>query len=225
MHPRSLIKLAPSAIKHPLITWTRWYWDAMRLPAQTTRDIQVLKDILTSVETDVLKVWEWGAGKSTIYYAKFLHSIGRQFEWHAIDNSPSWYERCEDALSGTPFEDQVHLHCREFPAFWQLPDYSINNPVPAESWNDSEAVFEYVNLPTTLEFPFDVIIIDGRYRRRCLLAAKEALAKGGTVYLHDAQREWYYPSLSVYGKVDFSETGIIPGTKQASKIAVCRVSK
>lgn len=223
MHHRSLFKLAPYVIKHPLITCTRWYWDAMGLPAQTARDIRILKDLLMSVNSDVLRVWEWGAGKSTIYYTKFLHSIGREFEWHAIDNSLSWYKRCEENLARTPFAKQVHLHCREFPAFWQLPNYSVNNPIPPQSWNDSSPVLEYVNLPTTFEFNFDVIIVDGRYRRRCLLAAKEALAINGTVYLHDAQRQWYYPSLSAYGKVDFSETGIIPGTKQASRIAVCRV--
>ena len=224
MRLRSILKLAPYPIKHPLITFTRWIWGVRGLPAQSPKDMKVLKELLTSARGEVVRVWEWGAGRSTIYYPKFLQSLGKDFEWHAVDNSSDWYAKCKKNLEGTSFSDRVHMYCREFSAFWQLPDYADSDPVPPVSFNESSAVTEYINLPADIGGQFDVIIIDGRYRRRCLLMARNLLAPGGTVYLHDAQKEWYHPSLSSYDCVKFEETGNLPGTKQKSSIALCSVN-
>ena len=48
---------------------------------------------------------------------------------------------------------------------------------------------------------FDLIIVDGRRRVRCLDAARELLAPGGAVVLHDAGRERYAPGRAFYKKV------------------------
>ncbi len=57
----------------------------------------------------------------------------------------------------------------------------------------------YYRLPETFGC-FDLIIVDGRRRVRCLDAARELLAPGGAVVLHDAGRERYAPGLAYYGK-------------------------
>ena len=46
--------------------------------------------------------------------------------------------------------DQVHIYCSEFPAFWELPSYSVDSPVPPESYNNSASGFKYVNFPREL---------------------------------------------------------------------------
>lgn len=45
---------------------------------------------------------------------------------------------------------------------------------------------------------FDLIFVDGRWRRRCLLTAAKRLAPGGVVVVHDAQREWYHPAFEKF---------------------------
>lgn len=48
---------------------------------------------------------------------------------------------------------------------------------------------------------FDLIIVDGRERLLCLSAAREILAEGGAVVLHDAGRARYAPARSLYKQV------------------------
>jgi len=65
----------------------------------------------------------------------------------------------------------VSLHRLDFPAYYQLPE----------------------------DFGrFDLIIVDGRQRVRCLDAARGLLAPGGAVVLHDAGRERYEPGKRYY---------------------------
>lgn len=56
---------------------------------------------------------------------------------------------------------------------------------------------------------FDVIIIDGRNRRKCLIKAKELLKPEGTVILHDADREYYHCGFEGY-KGYFTDKGHLP---------------
>jgi hypothetical protein len=60
------------------------------------------------------------------------------------------------------------------------------------------SVSEDLSFPSTLERKFDMILVDGRKRRRCLLEAKRLLAPGGVVFLHDAHRRRYHCALTVY---------------------------
>lgn len=76
-------------------------------------------------------------------------------------------------------------------------------------------------MPLEVGGQFDVMIIDGRFRRRCLLVAKEVLAKGGVVFLHDAQKPRYHLSLPEFSRSKFITTGSMPGSSQQSTIALC----
>ena len=81
-------------------------------------------------------------------------------------------------------------------------------------------VKQYVEIPKTIGGQFDVMMIDGRLRRRCLQVAAEVVSPSGIVILHDAQKGHYHPSLELYPHVKFLETGILPGTNQTSTIAL-----
>ena len=69
------------------------------------------------------------------------------------------------------------------------------------------------------------MVVDGRYRRRCLIAAKDVLADAGVLILHDAQRTHYHSSLSEFGQVEWLTTGYMPGTKQLIQVALCSVEQ
>lgn len=49
---------------------------------------------------------------------------------------------------------------------------------------------------------FDLIIVDGRHRVECLSAAREMLAEGGIVLLHDAGRERYHKAKEFYKNLE-----------------------
>ena len=221
MVPTAFKKLLPHVVKHPLLTYEGWRWEKQGHPAQSPRDIAVFKAVLSRVGAEPLRVFEWGAGASTTYYPEFLRSIGREFDWHAVDNSSVWYEKTRERISLAHMDDRVHVYCSDFPAFWEVHGYSVHSPIPPESFISSPNVLRYINYPTGLGLRFHMVVVDGRFRRRCLLAAKEVLAPGGILILHDAQRSHYHSSLSHYSQVRFLETGPLPGSKQQCSIALC----
>ena len=218
-------RIIPGPVKHPLLAYARWQWEARGLPAQSPADIAILKKVLTEAGGSRLRVFEWGSGASTVYYSRYLTSVGRDFEWHAVDNSAKWHERVREKIGRAGLDEMAHTHCREFPAFWELPGYTPRDPVPPKSYCSSAIVEEYVALPSELGSQFDVMIVDGRFRRRCLLVARDALAPQGVVLLHDASKPHYHPSLSAFPKVRMMQTGKLPGLNAESSIALCSLEE
>jgi len=222
MHfPNSIKKHIPHAIKHPLIAGTNWIWKTKSLPAQSLADISIFKEVLANVGGSKIRVLEWGAGRSTFFYPEFLMSIGRDFSWRAIENSAEWFEICTTKLADHQLEENVEIECFDFPPFWEVAGYSPNPSLLAATYHNNPHVERYINQPRDLGVQFDLILVDGRFRRRCLLTALDVLKPGGLVILHDAQKAHYHSSLAGLTHLEFLETGNLPGTSQRSTIAVC----
>jgi hypothetical protein len=217
--PAEIKRHLPQPIKHPLRTFREWYWEWRRLPAQNASEIALFKGLLTTAGAGQLRVFEWGTGNSTIFYPKFLRTAGVPFEWFAVDNSQAWHQRGSRETRKAGLDHNVHLFCREFPAFWDLPGYSPEQPVPPVDEASKEAVRDYVEMPREVGGRFNVILADGRYRRRCLLVARDVLAPEGTVVLHDAQRLHYHLSLTAFPRVESVDAGKLPGGKARSAAA------
>jgi len=216
-------KILPNYVKHPMLVTSHWYWQRRGLPAQSRGDLAIFKEILLGVDTQELRVFEWGSGASTVYYSEFLRDSGRKFYWYAADNSREWLDRCQQKVDKASLTGQVHLSCSEFQAFWEYPNYSYENPVPPKESLDDPKVAEYVDAPKQAGGEFDVMIIDGRFRRRCLEVAAQVISPDGIVILHDAQKAHYHSSLDLYQQVEFLETGRLPGLRQNSTIALANL--
>ena len=184
------------------------------LPAQTSLDRRIFKRVFDLYAGGKLRVFEWGSGRSTVYYSRYLTSIGCDFEWHAIDNSREWHEKVALLVSRYGLGDRVHLHLSEFPPFWELPNWSWEERKIPKEVCSPEAI-EYVEYPRRVAEAkgFNVIIIDGRFRRRCLRVAAEVLAPGGLVLLHDAQKTHYHSSLEIYEFGHFFNSSNVLGSK------------
>lgn len=184
------------------------------LPEQTSVDRMIFKKVFQLYAGKSLRVFEWGSGRSTIYYSRYLTSIDSDFEWHSIDNSREWQSKIARLVEHYQLSDRVHLYLSEFPAFWQLPSWSWEEVKIPEEVCRPEAT-EYVEYPKRLAGTkgFDVIIVDGRFRRRCLRVAAEVLAPSGLVLLHDAQKMHYHSSLDIYPFGHFFDGTKILGSK------------
>jgi len=107
-----------------------------------------------------LDVFEWGGGKSTVYFTKLLAKS--RFSWTVAENNPEWAQKVR---TEAPAAD-VRL----------IP---LGDGYPGA-----------IGLARPL-----LAIVDGRLRRRCMLAASEV---AGLVVLHDAQRAYYHCAFSAY---------------------------
>ncbi len=208
-----------SAAKNLLIWKVTFYFrDKLNIPAQTSADRKLFKQVFQQYAGKKVKVFEWGSGMSTIYYCRYLASIGADYEWHAIDNSQMWIEKVTHLVKRHGLDERVHLHLSVFPAFWELPEWP---------WKEGDApkdicgpnVVEYVEYPRKVAGPdgFNVMILDGRFRRRCLDVTTDVLAEKGIVILHDAIRPFYHSPLKNFKFGRFHEVGNFFGSKVKMK--------
>ena len=159
----------------------------MKPHGHTDRDIEIVHKILTDYSYKAglsrgINVLEWGAGASTSYWQRHVMNIER---WEAVEHDPDWFDRVKEETTGM-LQVKLSLHC----SF--LKDRATNE------YGKTVVPHSYINFPSTLNQRLDVIFVDGRYRRRCLLEAQKFLAPGGTVVLHDAQRDYYHSALGGY---------------------------
>lgn len=145
-------------------------------PYMMWREISILKTILQNYQPQ--KVLEWGAGYSTLYFPPLLNKLD---QWISIENDHNWVEHLEN-LDPHP-KVQIHFVKED------------RNP-----WSDPHHDGSYDDLKSYIEYPgsfgkFDLIYIDGRARRECLLKASSLLADRGIIIIHDANRRHYYEGL------------------------------
>jgi SAM-dependent methyltransferase len=149
-------------------------------PQMQQKEIATIEKILLSYGAHI-DVLEWGSGGSTVYFTKFLRDQGISYVWTSIEYNKNWYERIFDKVKG---DQDVRLKL-----------FDVGN---TELKQRLVPMDEYVSYPSTLGKKYDLILVDGRKRRRCLLEASRLLKPGGTVLLHDARRTYYHCAFSAF---------------------------
>jgi predicted O-methyltransferase YrrM len=86
---------------------------------------------------------------------------------------------------------------------------------------DSHA-HRYVGAIDEIPGDFDLIVVDGRERVRCVEAAIPRLAAGGVVLLDDSQRRRYRPALTTPGTVVTEFRGLVPTLPLPRRTALIR---
>jgi predicted O-methyltransferase YrrM len=164
-----LKKLRPGAVRDP---WMR-YWE-----------IEIVEDVLRALVPR--RCLEWGSGYSTL---RFTSLLPPDAHWLSIEHDRAWYERVQVmAAEATGARATIELHCA---------------PPTREPWTlqDGDGTAEhfagYVALPAQ-RGPFDFILVDGRARVDCLIAARDLVRPDGIVMLHDANRPQYHGPLAMY---------------------------
>ncbi len=198
------------------------------LPAQTRKEIQIFKAIFENFSNKNIRIFEWGSGFSSIYYSDYLQKKNFGFQWHSIDNNRIWHEKVKSELSKRGLQKYVQLYLREFLPFWEKPGWEWKNiPLPCGVFSPKlESEKAYIDFPKGLDKKFDIIIIDARFRRRCLEVAKEVLAFGGVVIMHDAQKTHYHVGLDDFLCGKFLITGSwYPFQKIPNKVWVGAMQK
>lgn len=140
-------------------------------------------------------VLEWGGGHSTMYFVNFFNFFkGINLTWDVVEHSKDWYELMKS---------------------WKLSNVNLHKAIVNCSKNDlvKHPMNKYVNLPKTLNKKWDVIIVDGRKRRRCLIEAKDLLKENGIIILHDAQRDYYHSAFEYFDGKFITEVDKFNGSR------------
>lgn len=164
-------------------------------PMMQDHEIAALEAELLNLRKSELNILEWGSGGSTVHFTRFLKAHGIRYRWLSIEHDIQWEQKVREFLAG---DTSVDIRC--IPA-GATPETCRTVPMN-----------EYVDYPATLMQSFDVILVDGRKRRRCLLAARRLVSSDGVVFLHDAQRSYYHSAFKVYPEREFLARGLWRGT-------------
>ncbi len=149
-------------------------------PMMNDDDIRCIsKELLSRNKVDVL---EWGTGNSTLYFTELLKGTDIKFRWDSIEHNPKWYKHVQD--NNKNVELKIHLFQHE-------------NPLNKATVNDAP-MDDYVNVPRMLWRKYDVIIVDGMKRIRCLKMARQFMKEDAVLFLHDAERTCYHSTLKEY---------------------------
>lgn len=162
-----------------------------------------------------LEVLEWGSGRSTLYYTGVLAETGVAFRWLSLEYDRGFFEDdLRPALDALPnprvveIDDDARADQRLLPTEpVEAPtvelvvfDKGRLQPALRAHREDRHADLDaYVDYPGHLGRRFDVVLVDGRKRRRCLIEASRMLADQGVALLHDAWRPYYHCAFDVYG--------------------------
>lgn len=175
-----------------------WLHGLLGLPAQTHKEIQLFKAIFSQFKSKKIRIFEWGCGLSSVYFSKYLKDRGIDFEWHAIDNNKSWCQRVTARIRGSGYQDNLRIYLKEFIPFWDKQGWGVIPPPCGVFSPKEEGELAYVSFPKTFKDKFDIVIIDARFRRRCLEVAMQVVAPGGIVVMHDAQKPHYQVGLEKF---------------------------
>jgi len=161
-----------------------------------------------------LRILEWGSGKSTLYYTDMLSQNHVPFEWVSLEYDRLYFQEYlaprlqntvknpvevlfSDAGKVTPY---TTLNNDSNPtSLLQLVVFDYGLLKPSRRKEDREIMIDdYVIYPSTLQKTFDVIIVDGRKRSRCLIEAAQIAKDQTIVFCHDAHRQYYHSAFNHY---------------------------
>lgn len=174
-----------SRLRHPVDFAHLVVWRTLGLPRQSLTEIRLICRALAQPH---IRVFEWGLGASTIWYTRRLRAGA---EWHGVDHHHGWL----DYVTARVDPARVHLRCVQFQ--WE-PRY-LPEAEP------------YITAPLAVGGQFDVLLIDGRFRRRCLDVAMQVVRPGGLVLLCEAHRPYYQCGIAKHGG-RMLQTSHTPGT-------------
>jgi hypothetical protein len=110
--------------------------------------------------------FEWGAGRSTLWFA------ARVARLTSVESDSAWAERVRGWLAAKPPPGEVDLRLIAIPVRHDFTaDQVAGYLAPISEFSDHH---------------FDFIVVDGLFRRQCLLAASAKLKPGGYLIVDNA---------------------------------------
>jgi hypothetical protein len=171
-------------------------------------DVAIVQEVLSAKareardEARPLDVLEWGSGRSTVGLSAFLRTLGVECRWLTLEHDRTYFLAevwpllqtsdlparftFAESWSNQPSDDQCGIHAVVF-------DYGLLQPFqPAFIADRAVDLSEYVRFPASGGRAFDVVFVDGRSRRSCLVAAATLGRPRAVTILHDAHRAYYH---------------------------------
>ncbi len=118
-------------------------------------------NILKSIYSPFGRLLEFGCGSSTLWWCKWMKP-----RFTSIEHDEEWYNKTKEALRLRCSLQKVNL--------LHIPDFDI-----------------YTTYLSNLINEFDIVVVDGRKRVKCIKNSWGAVRVGGYLVLDNSDREYY----------------------------------
>lgn len=142
-------------------------------------------EILEGALNDKARVFEFGTGGSTIWFAKRVAKLV------SVEYNPDWFkvlkQGFKEDFGGVPANVTLLLKSGFSDSRWLLSQTT-----------KQQVGREFVD--SISEFPnsyFDLVVVDGRARMACMAKSKPKVKLGGVILLDDSQREHYTAGINL----------------------------
>lgn len=145
------------------------------------------------------RVFEWGSGASTIWLAK------RATEVHSVEHHAAFGSMIQEQLAGISHAtlDIVEPERSERPV--------IGSAKEGHGKLDFSRYVRHIDaVAADFDASFDLIVIDGRAREACLLAALPRLADDGIIVFDNTMRRRYRAAIAAAPVVERALRGLTP---------------
>lgn len=191
-------------------------WDVrelaeLDLPWWTFDSVERVESFL--VEHPGARVFEWGSGASTIWLARRSGSVV------TVEHDVRFADTVRALVPPGAQVDVRMIPLPEQPRPHSAPPGPTAQMVPGEP-----AVWPYVSAIDEVGGTFDVIVVDGRARERCLVHAMPHLAAGGILVFDNVEQRRYRDAIAALEPpVDVTWTyGLTPSMPYPTRTAILR---
>jgi hypothetical protein len=187
-----------------------WFWSLLpghsplddSIPWMTFRAIRWLESYLRPS----MDVFEYGAGGSTLFFAKRVRTLT------SIENDPSWHDRVSRVLRDRGITN-CHLRlipARAEPTLRGIPYGPTSYTSTTPEWA-GHSFEEYVrSIDACADHSLDLVAVDGHARFSCVTHAISKVRPGGYLLLDNSDWKKYdevVASLAPFPRTDFGGAG------------------
>jgi predicted O-methyltransferase YrrM len=167
---------------------------------------------LTSNIDRKMRVFEYGSGGSTLFFANRVHELV------SVEHDREWHARTCEALAAASIRNCTYL----------LRPPRPQTAVRVASSDPAYAGLDFGDYVGSIDaYPdrsFDLVSVDGRARSACVLAALRKVKPGGLVLLDNSDRPEYRKAtdrLARHERLDFR--GIAPYSTEVTQTTIWRI--
>jgi hypothetical protein len=176
----------------------RWYF--FLLSGSSPIDAEVpwitfgAEEYLADFLTKEMKVFEYGCGGSTLYFAKKARHVV------SIEHDTLWAATVNSKLAEHRLDHLVDLRVYALGEHGSAP---LGDPADPDSYISSDfpgrSLASYVQSIDDFEdATFDLVMIDGRARPACIKHAVNKVRSGGLLVVDNTDRSYYWPAIRKY---------------------------
>ena len=153
-------------------------------PWMSNKDIRLIEQEILGLKKSHISVLEWGSGGSTEHFSKFMTDNDITYDWVSLEYNRKWFDKVVE---------------RDIPNT-KIVLFDVGNTNLKQVKTNMD---KYVEYPLSLGKKFDLVLVDGRKRRRCLINTSSVVKPGGIVLLHDADRKYYHCAFDSFSNHEF----------------------